>query len=69
MPQCIHCRAKLKSQPVTLVEQVEDKWVVLENVPAFVCDQCGETFYTPDAHDLVIRLVNGEVAPVRTETI
>jgi HTH-type transcriptional regulator / antitoxin MqsA len=69
MEKCCYCRTKLNPQTTTRVQQYEDKWVILENVPALVCDQCGETFYTPDAHDLVIRLLNREAAPVRTETI
>jgi hypothetical protein len=43
--------------------------VLIENVPARVCSQCGEPFFTPAAHDLVVDLISGKSKPVRTETV
>jgi hypothetical protein len=36
-------------------------------VPAKVCKQCGETYFTPAAHDLVLKLVSSDTPPVRVE--
>ena len=42
---------------------------MIENLPALVCRQCGERFYTPDMHDLVVALLQGQAEPARTDTI
>lgn len=65
---CRSCKGALKPQLVTRFENVNGRWLIIENVPALVCDQCGERYYTPDAHDLVVRIIH-EGQPVRTETI
>jgi hypothetical protein len=51
------------------MQQYNGRWYIVENLPALVCRQCGETFYTPDAHDRVIELITGDFEPVRTETV
>lgn len=66
---CRFCGGELEERQVTRFQQVEGHWVLIENVPALVCRQCGETYYTPQAHDLVVDLISGHVQPVRTEQV
>jgi hypothetical protein len=42
---------------------------VIENALALVSRQCGEQFFTPDAHDLVVELITGKGKPAREETV
>jgi YgiT-type zinc finger domain-containing protein len=42
---------------------------VSRTLAALICKQCGETYYTPETHDLVLRLVKAGARPVRTETL
>lgn len=67
--RCMYCQGKLQPQHVTRVQEYQGRWVVVENLPALVCEQCGERFYTPEAHDLVVALLSGQAEPVRTETV
>lgn len=66
---CRYCRGELEEKRITRVQEYQGRWYVIENVPALVCRQCGETFFTPATHDLVVRLITGQGHPVRTEII
>ncbi|MBZ0301586.1 MAG: YgiT-type zinc finger protein [Anaerolineae bacterium] len=66
---CRTCGGPLEAQRVTRLQQYAGHWYLIENVPALVCRQCGEQYFTPDAHDLVVDLVSGGGEPVRTEMV
>jgi YgiT-type zinc finger domain-containing protein len=66
---CMYCQGKLRDQLVTRVQEYDGHWIVIENLPALVCEQCGERYYTPDAHDLVVSLVRAQPEPARTEIV
>lgn len=67
--QCSYCQGELEQQLVTRLQHYQGHWIVIENLPALVCRQCGERFYTPQAHDRVVELITGKSDPARTETI
>ncbi len=67
--RCLFCQGELEPQLVTRAQEYEGRWIVIENLPALVCRQCGERFYTPDVHDLVVKLAQGRTRPVRTEVV
>lgn len=67
--RCLFCQGELELQRVSRAQEYEGRWLVIENLPALVCRQCGERFYTPDVHDLVVALIQGQARPVRTDTI
>lgn len=47
--RCYFCRVgKLEERQVTLALQKQGQLIVLEDVPAEVCDTCGEKYFTPD---------------------
>ena len=66
---CMYCGGRLEAKMVTRVQEYEGRWVLIENVPALVCSQCGETFFSPEAHDLVVKLIAGDSQPVRVEPV
>jgi HTH-type transcriptional regulator / antitoxin MqsA len=69
MSQCLVCKGQLEERRVTRVQEYEGHWYIIENLPALVCRQCGETYYTPAAHDRVIDLITGGAEPVRIESV
>jgi len=69
MSECRYCRGQLEEKLVSRVQEYHGRWFLVEHVPAQVCSQCGEVFYTPEAHNLVLRLVRESQEPVRLETL
>lgn len=67
--ECRECGGRLIEQTVTRVIQYRGQWFMIEHVPAFVCEQCGAQYFTPDAHDRVVKLITSENEPVRMETV
>jgi len=45
---CNVCRGRVEKQLTTYTQWFEGRLIVVENVPAWVCTQCGETYYDPD---------------------
>jgi YgiT-type zinc finger domain-containing protein len=66
---CYYCKGKLKAETVTRLQNFQGRWYLVENVPALVCQQCGEQYFTADAHDLVVDLISGQHEPVRIEHV
>ena len=66
---CLYCSGKLEEQLVSRMQNYKGCWFLIENVPALVCEQCGEHFFTPQAHSLVLKLVRAGTDPVRVETL
>lgn len=65
--ECMYCKGKLEEKFVSRVQEYKGRWFLIENLPALVCNQCGGTFYTPQAHSLVLKLVREGSNPVRVE--
>ena len=59
MNKCRICGGELEERRVTRVQEYEGRWYLIENLPALVCRQCGETYFTPEAHDRVVALIHG----------
>ena len=69
MDDCLSCQGKLEEQRVSRVQEYNGRYFLIENLPALVCRQCGETYFTSEAHDLVLRLVREQAVPVRVEKL
>jgi len=67
--ECLYCKGRLEERLVTRVQEFEGRWYIIENLPALVCTQCGERFYTPQAHDRVLALITGDAVPIRIESV
>jgi YgiT-type zinc finger domain-containing protein len=66
---CRYCGGTLEKQQVPRLQRSEGRWFLIENVPALVCRQCGEQYFSPESHDLVIDLIRGNHEPSRTEIV
>ncbi len=63
---CPLCGGKLAQKKVTHPQEHEGQIIILENVPAEVCEQCGEVLLRPEAADRVQKLVWSQPPPKRT---
>ncbi len=43
---CEYCGGEIVEKPVTMHRKVRGNYVLLENVPAGVCRQCGTRYYS-----------------------
>lgn len=65
MDFCEACHKKIAYQMTTCIQLIEGRLIVIENVRAWVCDQCGETFYDPDVVERIQNIIWSNEAPVR----
>jgi YgiT-type zinc finger domain-containing protein len=45
MEKCALCGGKTKHKKVDIPTKIDDKFIVLKGVPAYVCSQCDEIYY------------------------
>ncbi len=62
---CNVCGGELKRTLTTYTQQYEGRIIVVENVPGWVCDECGETYYEPAVVEQVQQLIWSGARPVR----
>ena len=55
--RCSLCGGKLRKDKTEFVARVEDKVVVIKDVPAYVCEECGEAYFTPDISRKIDRVM------------
>ncbi len=48
MKKCAICNGKTEHKVVDIPTELEDKFLIIKGVPADVCTQCGEIYYTID---------------------
>jgi len=63
--KCDVCGSPMNEQMVTYTIQLDDKLVVVEHVPATVCDQCGERMYSPETVERLQNMVWEQRSPSR----
>ena len=55
----------LEEKLVTYTVEVNGQIIVIEHVPARVCIETGEQFFSPQTVDRIHSIVRGEVKPAR----
>jgi len=61
-----HPVSTLESRQVTYTVEVEGRIIVIEHVPARVCVETGEQFFSPQTVERIHAIINGEREPTRT---
>ena len=69
MRRCPLYSGKLEEKTVTHPQEYKGRIIILENVPAEVCRQCGEVLLRPDVLEKVQGVVWSETAPKRTARV
>lgn len=62
---CDRCHRNMENRLVTYSQFFEGKFVLIENVPAWVCEQCGEIYYDPEIVDRIQHIVWSGGEPAR----
>lgn len=57
MNKCSVCRTKTLSKTITYTQWYKGKLIAVENVPAEVCSNCGEEYFSPDVADKVQNVI------------
>lgn len=53
MKKCYFCQGEVIKKRIRHVHYWGDDIVIFENVPAEVCTQCGETFFSPEVLKMI----------------
>lgn len=61
---CGHNAAK--TEVVSEVFNLEGRRVLVENIPALVCEHCGETAFSRDTTERIRQMVHGAGRPIKT---
>ncbi len=61
---CGHCAAK--SEFVNEVFTLEGQCVLVEHIPAHVCERCGESTFSRETTEKIRQLVHGGGQPLKT---
>jgi YgiT-type zinc finger domain-containing protein len=51
--RCTFCRGTLKEGKSQFIARVENEVIVVRDIPAFVCEQCGEAYYSVDISEKI----------------
>ena len=66
MFQCHVCGStESHSEVVNEVFQIDGNPVLVENIPARVCNRCGDTSFSRETTETIRRMLHGEARPVR----
>lgn len=67
MFKCHVCgSAQARQELVSEVFQIDGKPVLVENIPAQVCERCGEEIFSSETVEKVRKLVHGRARPVKS---
>lgn len=61
---CYFCGGKVTTQQVNVMRHWKGRYILIENVPAHVCTQCGEQYYdavVAEAMDRIMRASETEI--------
>ena len=64
--KCVFCGGEAELKTVTFSYEQGDKHLIVENVPAEVCERCGEKTYSSEVTDELLRFAHDEFKPVKT---
>lgn len=58
--RCSVCKGALEQRLIRYIQEYKGRVVIIHNVPADVCSDCGEQFIRPDVAKKVQRLIWGQ---------
>jgi len=67
--QCFFCKGKLAQEKVSVDFRWGKDLIVIEDVPAMVCRQCGEKYFDAEVYKEMERLAKGRIKPLKRLTI
>lgn len=55
--RCSFCKGRLIKGETEFIVRVGSKLLVIRDIPAYVCEECGEAYYTPDISRKIDRIM------------
>ncbi|MCX6679431.1 MAG: type II toxin-antitoxin system MqsA family antitoxin [Methanothrix sp.] len=55
--ECLLCKSKMRDGTTEMVARVGEQVVVIKNIPAFVCPNCDEAYYSIDTQRKIDRIM------------
>ena len=55
--ECLLCKRKMREGTTEFVAKVGEQAVLIKNIPAFVCPNCDEAYYTIDTQRKIDRIM------------
>lgn len=52
------CKGSIVQTKHTYIQEFEDCIIIIKNVPALVCSQCGEVYYSDEISDKLEETIN-----------
>jgi YgiT-type zinc finger domain-containing protein len=65
MKRCFFCKGRIIEEEVRVDFRWGDDLVVIEDVPAEVCQQCGETYFSPEVYKEMENLAKRKEQPIK----
>lgn len=56
--RCIMCKENTAETKRTFIQEFDSCIIIIKNVPAFVCSQCGEVYYSDEIAEKLEEIVN-----------
>ena len=66
---CEYCNGVIQEKTVALSRKAKGKYLLIENVPAGVCSECGSRYYTANVLKTVAETVKGRRSAKREITV
>ncbi len=57
--QCEYCHGAIVEKRVAMTRKVKGKYVLIENVPAGVCEECGTRYYAANVLKTIEETIRG----------
>ncbi len=58
MESCSLCNGEMKPKKVDIIKKINNKIIVIDDVPAHVCNQCGEKYYSLEVVENIEKLID-----------
>ena len=63
--RCYFCKGKVSEKKVKVDFRWGDDLLVIEDVPAEVCQQCGEKYFSSETYKVMEQLAKRKAKPIR----
>jgi HTH-type transcriptional regulator/antitoxin MqsA len=63
--KCVFCGGDTKHMLVTFSYEEENRYFLVEHVPAEVCERCGEKTYSPAVTDELLKFAKDNAKPFK----
>jgi len=55
--KCTFCKGNLKKSKTDFIVKIKNEVVSIKNVPAYICDQCGEAYFDAESSEKIDKIM------------